>query len=102
LLNETIGTAAAAIDIATAVFADGVARRYGEGEAAVDALRGVSLDVPAGQFPAIMGPSGSGESTLIGGLAVLILVGVAAGTLAAMLPARRAARMDVLGALAYE
>jgi ABC-type antimicrobial peptide transport system permease subunit len=33
---------------------------------------------------------------------VLILVGVGAGTLAAMLPARRAARMDVLGALAYE
>jgi ABC-type antimicrobial peptide transport system permease subunit len=33
---------------------------------------------------------------------VLILVGAAAGTLAAMLPARRAAQMDVLGALAYE
>ena len=32
-------------------------RRYGEGDAAVDAVRGVSLDVPRGQFTAIMGPS---------------------------------------------
>src|SRR6058998_1887676 len=40
-------------------------RRFGEGETAVDALRGVSLDVPKGQLTAVMGPSGSGKSTLM-------------------------------------
>jgi putative ABC transport system ATP-binding protein len=40
-------------------------RRFGEGEAAVDALVGVSVDFPNGRFAAIMGPSGSGKSTLL-------------------------------------
>lgn len=40
-------------------------KTYGEGEAAVHALAGVSVDFPAKQFTAIMGPSGSGKSTLM-------------------------------------
>jgi putative ABC transport system ATP-binding protein len=42
-----------------------VRRRYGEGEAAVDALAGVTVDFARGAFTAIMGPSGSGKSTLM-------------------------------------
>ena len=40
-------------------------RRYGEGDAAVHALRGVSLDIDRGRLTAVMGPSGSGKSTLM-------------------------------------
>jgi putative ABC transport system ATP-binding protein len=55
------------------VVADSLTRRYGEGESAVDALRGVSLEIPRGQFTAVMGPSGSGKSTLMHILAGLDL-----------------------------
>jgi putative ABC transport system ATP-binding protein len=40
-------------------------RTYGEGDTAVHALAGVTLDFPAAQFTAIMGASGSGKSTLM-------------------------------------
>jgi putative ABC transport system ATP-binding protein len=49
----------------TVVSAHDLSRRYGEGDTAVDALRGVSLDVSKGKLTAVMGPSGSGKSTLM-------------------------------------
>ena len=53
------------IELPPAVSATGVTRRYGRHDSAVDALAGVSIDVPVGQFTAVMGPSGSGKSTLM-------------------------------------
>jgi putative ABC transport system ATP-binding protein len=68
-MSEAVATsavgAAEAPDSVPVVSADDLTRRYGEGETAVDALRGVSLDVPKGQLTAVMGPSGSGKSTLM-------------------------------------
>ena len=54
-----------------AVLAEGLGRRYGDGEAAIDALADVSIAFPRGQFAAVMGPSGSGKSTLLHCLAGL-------------------------------
>jgi putative ABC transport system ATP-binding protein len=58
--------AAAAMTTPEAVVAASeITRVYGEGETAVEALRGVSLDVARGRLTAVMGPSGSGKSTLM-------------------------------------
>jgi putative ABC transport system ATP-binding protein len=53
------------------VSATDLQRRYGEGEAAVDALDGVTVGFPRGAYTAIMGASGSGKSTLMHCLAGL-------------------------------
>src|SRR5919108_3482595 len=60
------GTAASAM-----VSANDLWRRFGEGEAAVDAVAGVTVQFLCSEFTAIMGPSGSGKSTLMHCLAGL-------------------------------
>ena len=63
---EPSGSATAlAHETPLAVSATGITRSYGSDDSVVHALRGVSIDVPAGQFVAVMGPSGSGKSTLM-------------------------------------
>jgi putative ABC transport system ATP-binding protein len=69
-------TAAPAVDVvegapSAVVAARDITRRFGEGDTAVDALRGVSLEVEQGKLTAVMGPSGSGKSTLMHILAAL-------------------------------
>jgi putative ABC transport system ATP-binding protein len=64
-------TAAESTDHGPIVMATDLQRRYGEGQAAVDALDGVSVRFDRGRFAAIMGPSGSGKSTLMHVLAGL-------------------------------
>jgi len=52
-------------EVGAAVRCEDLSRRYGEGEAAVDAVDRVSLEFPKGQLTSIVGPSGSGKSTLM-------------------------------------
>jgi putative ABC transport system ATP-binding protein len=66
-MELTTGIAAHGLPSANgaAVAAAEVTRRYGEGDTAVDALRGVTLEIERGKLTAVMGPSGSGKSTLM-------------------------------------
>ncbi|MEU7692332.1 ABC transporter ATP-binding protein [Microbispora hainanensis] len=57
--------------VRTAVVARGLTKVYGEGDAAVHALRGIDVAFATEAFTAIMGPSGSGKSTLMHCLAGL-------------------------------
>ncbi len=60
-VEETSATAPASVPVA----ARALTRRFGEGSTAVEALRGVDLDVAAQELVAVMGQSGSGKSTLM-------------------------------------
>ena len=57
--------AAIAVANDSVVTARDITRVYGEGDTAVSALRGVTVDIPVRQLTAVVGPSGSGKSTLM-------------------------------------
>ena len=75
-----------------AIEVSGLTKRYGEGDAAVDALKGVDMIINPGEVVGLIGPSGSGKSTLLKCLgAVLVLVICAFASIVAI---RAALRVD--------
>jgi putative ABC transport system permease protein len=82
-------------------------RRMVRQESVITALIGAGLGLPLGvllaaAFTAVLSDEGIGFSLPIGSLIAFTIVAILAGILAAVLPARRAARLDVLQALHYE
>ena len=59
-------------DGAAGIRIEGLAKRYGEGDAAVDALKDANLEVAPGEVVGLIGPSGSGKSTLLKCLGAVI------------------------------
>jgi putative ABC transport system ATP-binding protein len=64
VMFDTLNTGKVAAS-GTAIALRDVSRVYGKGEAAVVALDGISVELAAGSFTAVMGPSGSGKSTFL-------------------------------------
>lgn len=56
----------------TAIRIEGLTKRYGSGDTAVDALKGVDMSISAGEVVGLIGPSGSGKSTLLKCLGAVI------------------------------
>lgn len=56
----------------TGILIEGLKKRYGSGDTAVDALQGVELQVAPGEVVGLVGPSGSGKSTLLKCLGAVI------------------------------
>jgi putative ABC transport system ATP-binding protein len=62
---DEVSAQLAAVRAPAVVKAANLSKRYGQGDAQVEALRDVSLEIEEGRLTAIMGPSGSGKSTLM-------------------------------------
>ncbi|HVI22546.1 MAG TPA: FtsX-like permease family protein, partial [Myxococcales bacterium] len=82
-------------------------RRMIRHESVITALLGAAMGIAAGLGIAAILASAFGDEGItfavpVGSLVAFVVVAIGAGVLAAILPARRAARMDVLTALAYE